>query len=241
MDHFRRIYSSRAADYQAMIAAEDADGQLLSALQALALPDRLSGRRVLDLGSGTGRLPRLLADEAGQIVALDLHAAMLRENAAQRERAAARWHLVQADMGRVPLPSRWADVVTAGWAIGHLRGWHPDDWRNAIGRVLEEMHRVAASGGLLVIMETLTTGSLAPAPPTAELGEYYAWLESEWGFWRRIIRTDYVFASVDEAVARTEFFFGPELSGAIRRNTWARLPEWTGVWSKRTTVSETPR
>lgn len=241
MEHFQRIYTSRAAEYQAMIAPEDADGQLLDALLALPLLDRPGGRRVLDLGSGTGRLPRLLAPHAARIVGLDMHRAMLRENAAQRDQAGARWDLVQADMGRVPMCSRWADLVTAGWAIGHLRGWYPADWKGRIGRVLEEMHRVVAPGGLLVILETLTTGSLAPAPPTDALAEYYAWLEREWGFWRRIIRTDYAFASVDEAVARTEFFFGPALAEAIRANGWARLPEWTGVWSKQAGVSETRR
>jgi ubiquinone/menaquinone biosynthesis C-methylase UbiE len=221
-----------------MIAAEDAEGQLLGALAAIG---PLRGRRVLDLGTGTGRLPRLLADQAGQIVALDLHRAMLLENAAQRQQAGAAWHLVQADMGHVPVQPGWADVVTAGWAIGHLRGWHPETWKERIGQVLEEMHRTAMPGGLLVIMETLTTGSLTPAPPTGELAEYYGWLERTWGFWRQIIRTDYVFASVDEAVARTEFFFGSELAHAIRTNGWARLPEWTGVWSKRTPLSGTPR
>jgi hypothetical protein len=41
---------------------------------------------------------------------------------------------------------------------------------------------------------------------------------------------------VDEAVERTEFFFGPELAATIRANGWARLPEWTGVWSKKISV-----
>jgi len=81
-------------------------------------------------------------------------------------------------------------------------------------------------------METLTTGGLRPAPPTEGLAEYYAWLENAWGFARQAIRTDYEFASVEEAVARTEFFFGAELTEQIRANGWARLPEWTGVWSK---------
>jgi ubiquinone/menaquinone biosynthesis C-methylase UbiE len=238
MEHFQLIYTSRAAEYQAMIAAEDAEGQLLSALEAIG---SLQGRRVLDLGTGTGRLPLLLADQAGQIVALDLHWAMLRENAVQRERAGAAWHLVQADMRQMPVQTGWADVVTAGWAIGHLRGWYPDAWQDKIRLVLEEMHRAARPGGMLVIMETLTTGGLTPAPPTGALAEYYDWLEREWGFWRQIIRTDYVFASVDEAVARTEFFFGPALAGSIRTNGWARLPEWTGVWSKRTPFSGVPR
>jgi hypothetical protein len=94
------------------------------------------------------------------------------------------------------------------------------------------MHRVVAPEGALIIFETLSTGSLTPAPPTAELGEYYDWLERDWGFSRETIATDYHFASVEEAVARTEFFFGPEMAARIREHGWARLPEWTGVWSK---------
>lgn len=229
MNHFQRIYASRAADYHRMIAPEDMDGKLLSTLRA-ATP--LTGQRILDLGTGTGRLPLLLAREAAQIIGLDLHRDMLRENAAQRELITGHWSLVQADMRALPFPSQWAEVVTAGWAIGHLRGWFANDWKVQIGRVLREMHRVAAPGGAVLIMETLTTGSLTPAPPTEGLAEYYAWLEAEWGFNRQTIQTDYQFASVEEAVERTEFFFGAEMAAKIRANGWARLPEWTGVWSK---------
>lgn len=229
MDHFQSIYSSRAIEYHQMIAAEDADGQLLAALRAGA---PWAGKRVLDLGTGTGRLPLLLAHEAARVVGVDLHWAMLREQAAQRDRVGGAWPLAQADMHDLPFPTGWAEVVTAGWAIGHLRGWYAGDWQAHIGRVLSEMERVAAPGGRLVIMETMTTGGLTPAPPTAGLAEYYAWLEDEWGYARQVIRTDYAFASVAEAVAHTEFFFGAELASAIRDNGWARLPEWTGVWTK---------
>jgi ubiquinone/menaquinone biosynthesis C-methylase UbiE len=107
-----------------------------------------------------------------------------------------------------------------------------DDWQTQIGRVLQEMHRVVAPGGALIIIETLTTGSLTPAPPTVALAEYYAWLESAWNFGRQTIRTDYQFASVEEAASRTEFFFGAELAASIRAHGWAQLPEWTGVWGK---------
>ena len=229
MDHFQLIYSSRAADYHRMIAPEDADGNLLSALRAVT---PFAGKRLLDLGTGTGRLPLLLAREAAQMVGLDMHGDMLRENAVQRESVSGKWGLVQGDMRALPFPSAWAEVVTAGWAIGHLRGWFADDWRTQIGQVLREMRRVVAPGGAIIIMETLTTGSLTPAPPTEGLAEYYGWLENEWGFRRQAIRTDYQFASVQEAVERTEFFFGAEMAAKIQEYGWARLPEWTGVWSK---------
>jgi ubiquinone/menaquinone biosynthesis C-methylase UbiE len=229
MEHFQAIYAARAAEYHQMIAAEDLDGRLLPAIERVA---SLRGKRVIDLGTGTGRLPLLLGDQAAQLVGLDLHRDMLRQHAAQRQRQAGRWALVQGDMRRLPFRSAWADVVTAGWAIGHLRSWFAADWQTQIGAVLEEMHRVVAPGGALIILETLSTGSLTPAPPSPGLAEYYDWLEQAWGFSRETIATDYRFASVDEAIARTEFFFGPDLAAKIRAQGWARLPEWTGVWGK---------
>jgi ubiquinone/menaquinone biosynthesis C-methylase UbiE len=230
MDHFQAIYAAHAAEYHRMIAAEDRDGQLLPAIERVV---PLRGKRVIDLGTGTGRLPLLFGGQAAQVVGLDLHRDMLRQHAAQRQLQGGRWWLAQGDMRHLPFHSAWADVVTAGWAIGHLRSWFADDWQAQIGRVLDEMHRVVAPGGVLIILETLSTGSLTPAPPHTALAEYYDWLEQSWGFQRETIPTDYHFASVEEAVARTEFFFGPDLAAKIRAQGWARLPEWTGVWSKR--------
>ena len=229
MDHFINIYNNRADDYHRMMALEDVEGNLAGALKRVS---SLTGKRVLDLGTGTGRLPMMFADQTEQMVGLDLHAGMLQEHLRQRVRQNGLWGLVQGDMQLLPLPTGWADVVMAGWAIGHFVGWYGEDWPTRIGRVLREMHRVVRPDGSLIIIETLTTGSLEPAPPSKGLATYYAWLESEWGFQRQQIRTDYQFDSVDEAVAHTEFFFGSDLATAIREQGWARLPEWTGVWAK---------
>lgn len=229
MDHFRHIYTTQAAAYHRLIAAEDVDQNLTKTLKALAT---FGGKRVLDLGTGTGRLPLLFAHEAQTWVGVDLHWDMVRENATQRQAQPGQWSLAQADMRALPLPARWAEVVTAGWALGHFVGWYGADWQTEATRVLQEMTRVAAPGGTILILETLGTGSLTPAPPHAGLAQYYAWLETTWGFTRHTVATDYQFTDVAEAVQVTEFFFGAELAAKIRANGWARVPEWTGVWVK---------
>jgi ubiquinone/menaquinone biosynthesis C-methylase UbiE len=230
MDHFEKIYASKAREYHQMIMPEDADGNLLPALQEIT---PLENAVLLDLGSGTGRIPLLVSKYSKYVIALDLYLPMLLEQEIQRKKVKGPWQLVQGDNRRLPFPDHLAEIVTAGWAIGHLRGWFEDDWQNQIGQILAEMERVAQPEGYLIIIETLTTGALEPSPPTPELAEYYTWLEKVWGFTRQCISTDYQFNSVEEAVKKTEFFFGPELADKIQEENWARLPEWTGIWSKR--------
>lgn len=230
MDHFKKIYASQAKEYHRMISPEDVDGNLFSALTAVA---SMEGARLLDLGTGTGRIPLMVHDLVDQVVGLDLNFAMLQEQQSQKEQINKDWPLIHGDNRRLPIATGWATIVTAGWAIGHLRAWFEQDWKTQIGKILTEMERTAKPDGLLIIMETLTTGALEPAPPTSDLAEYYNWLEEEWGYLRNTIQTDYQFKSVDEAIKLSEFFFGPELSEKIKANNWVRLPEWTGVWSKR--------
>ncbi len=230
MDHFINIYTQQATEYHQLMVPEDVDQNLLPALEKIS---PVANKRVLDLGTGTGRLPLLFGHKTSQMVCLDLHWDMLKEHQAQKQQQNGLWGVMQGDMRLLPVTTGWADVVTAGWAMGHFTGWYPDNWQTPMHQVLQEMHRVVTPSGSIIIMETLTTGSLIPAPPTKALAQYYTWLENEWGFTRQEIRTDYQFASVDEAITKTEFFFGPDMAAMIKENGWDRLPEWTGVWGKR--------
>ena len=236
-DHFIRIYKSQAAAYHELVAAEDADGNLLPALLAIA---PLANARVLDLGSGSGRVPLLLKDLNCEIVAVDLHHAMLIEQAQQMSLRAKRTqaklgsnlpHLVQADLRRLPLVVGWADVTVAGWAIGHFTGWYAG-WQAQAERALAEMHRATKAGGTLIILETLGTGVQEAAAPNVALAAYYHWLEREQGFSRRVVATDYDFGSLPRAVELCGFFFGEPLAARVKANGWQRVPEWTGGWSR---------
>ncbi|MGH2581904.1 MAG: class I SAM-dependent methyltransferase [Anaerolineales bacterium] len=226
-DHFINIYRQRAADYHALITAEDADGNLFPALQSIT---PLSGKRVLDLGSGTGRIPLLLKGLECEIVAADLHHAVLMEQKRGFENRES--GLVQADIRSVPVQDNWADIAIAGWTIGHFTGWFAD-WEAEAGRALAEMQRAAKPGGVLIILETMGTAVKQPAPPSASLAEYYGWLEKEYGFSRQVIATDYDFGTLEKAAELCDFFFGEAVARKIRANNWNRVPEWTGLWTRR--------
>jgi len=135
-------------------------------------------------------------------------------------------------MQNLPFPSQISDVVMAGWALGHFIGWYPDDWRDRVEHVIGEMGRIVKPGGNIIILETLGTGSLKAAPPHEGLAEYYSILEKKLGFTRREIATDYQFEDHSMAIQKSEFFFGPQLSQKIQEHQWARVPEWTGIWSR---------
>jgi ubiquinone/menaquinone biosynthesis C-methylase UbiE len=228
MDYLE-IYRQHAAEYDRLVNAEDCDHQLTPAIEKIV---PLRNATIMEVGAGTGRVSRLMAAHNVHLVAVDQAAAMLK--VAQQHLDS--YHdslLAQADGRHLPVKSGWADLAIAGWVFGHLRFWLPDNWQDSIGQALDEMRRALKPDGAMIIIETLGSGSTEPAPPSAQLAEYYQWLETTQGFTRESLRTDYQFASVDEAAEVTGFFFGDDFAAQVRRKSWARVPECTGLWWKR--------
>lgn len=226
---FHQIYAHHADEYDRLIRAEDCDGSLGPALEAVR---PLAGARVLDVGAGTGRLALLAQAGGATVLATDRAPAMLevaRRRLGVADPTGARWSTAVADYRALPASSGWADLVVAGWALGHQRGWDPEGWRESLRAAVGEMRRCAAPGGHLVVFETLGTGAESPTPPPG-LDEVHDFFEHELGFEGQVLRTDYQFASVDEAVEVCGFFFGPEMAARIRDEDWSRVPECTGMW-----------
>jgi ubiquinone/menaquinone biosynthesis C-methylase UbiE len=143
----RLIYRLGAAHYDAVrtgIAAQDRD--LLLPLLGAAL-DGTARPHVLDVATGTGRVPLLIAQGAGfvgEIVGLDLTPQMLDRARAKHlaacPQAPIRWQLGEA--GHLAWPDASFDLVSCLESIEYFP--QPQ-------RALAEMARVLRPGGTLVI------------------------------------------------------------------------------------------
>jgi ubiquinone/menaquinone biosynthesis C-methylase UbiE len=225
---FKTIYATQAEAYEAMIAPEDYEGNLLPALERIR---PMSQKHVVEFGAGTGRLTCLLAPQAAHIHACDASAHML--SIAERKLRAGgwqNWQLHHADNARLPLPDHTADIAIEGWSFAHACGWFPDSWQQEVGQMIAEMQRILKPGGTFILLETLGTGHATPTPPAPHLAKLYAWWEETYQLNHTWIRTDYQFASPAEGAYLTRFFFGDELADQILAEQLTILPECTGIW-----------
>jgi SAM-dependent methyltransferase len=116
------------ADYDRAAGRWMAGPERLYAVLARALlantPVPVPGRRVLDLGSGTGVAGRAaLAAGAAQVVAADLALAMLRVGLGRGGGIGAsrtRLHLVAADAAALPFRDGSFDLVVAAFCVNHM-------------------------------------------------------------------------------------------------------------------------
>lgn len=220
------IYKTEGDKYEALIAREDYQGNILKTLREIT---PLENRLVLDLGAGTGRLACLLAPSVKHVHAFDISEEMLR---VCRDKFTAsgqtNWQVDLADHRKLPVADQSADLVVSGWSVSYLAVWNPDTWKEELESWLGEMKRVLRPGSFIVLFESLGTGNESPIR-LEHLKDFYPWLDQV-GFKYKWIRTDYKFESLQEAEELSRFFFGDELGNKVVQNNWTILPECTGVW-----------
>jgi ubiquinone/menaquinone biosynthesis C-methylase UbiE len=228
MPDYAYIYAHQADEYDRLVAREDHEGQLGHALVEI-IPDGLD---VIESGAGTGRLSLLLAGRVRSLRAFDRSAAMLSLAAARLRRSGLKhWLTALADHRALPVPPASADVILSGWSLCYLALDSGRAWQAELDAGLAAFARALRPGGRIVLIETLGTGHEAPERPL-ELRPYLSFLDSA-GFTLRAIRTDYRFASVDEARALVPFFFGEAMLDRVEaRQAGLILPECTGIWWK---------
>jgi SAM-dependent methyltransferase len=100
--------------------------------------DLRSGRTVLDLAAGTGKLTRLLVPSNANVIAVE----PMREMRAELERRVPGVVVLAGTAERMPLTDRYVDAVTVGQAFH----WFKQD------EALREIHRVLRPGGGLALI-----------------------------------------------------------------------------------------
>lgn len=223
------IYQSHADLYERLIRREDYQNNILAAIEAYC--PLHAGLDVVELGAGTGRLTRLLAPRVGSIKAFDSSAHMLGvAESSLGGMGLSNWITAIADHRQLPVADRSADLVISGWSFCYLAVWGGTDWRSALEAGLDEIDRVLRPDGMVLLIESLGTGTEKPRPPE-HLGAYFEWL-AEAGFERGWTRSDYRFESLEEAVELSTFFFGEQMGQQAHERNWVILPECTGIWWK---------
>jgi SAM-dependent methyltransferase len=109
----------------------------------------LEGRRVVDVGCGSGALVRWLRGQGADVVGIECGEVMLRAaRAADPAHPEAYLEGVGQDL---PLPDHGADVVVYSYSLHHVP-------RTAMVDALREARRVLREGGILYVVEPLAEG-----------------------------------------------------------------------------------
>lgn len=220
MDRYQHVYAYDAATYEQLISAEDAHGHARR-----AVVDAVAGaRHVVDVGAGTGRLTRWLL-EAGHVVTAVEPAAGMRTLGASLLKTA---HWCEGEAAALPLADHAVDAAVEGWALGHVVSWEPEQWEQRSRAAIAELVRVVRPGGTIMLLETAGTCVDEATPPPHLLPLYALW--TELGFHAVDVATDYVFASLDEAVRVMGAFFGDAMAARVRERGRAQVPEFTRIF-----------
>lgn len=144
----RRNFDRAAGGYDQVAALQRVVGSRL--LERLD-PIRLSPRRIIDLGAGTGRLAAQLTRRyaEAEVAQLDLAFNMLAES--RRRKPLARQHFLCAAAERLPLIDACVEFVFSNLML---------QWASRLDRALAEARRVLKPEGL-ILFSTLGPGSLA--------------------------------------------------------------------------------
>ncbi len=222
----KEVYESHADQYELLIMREDYQNNIPAEINKI-LP--VNGLDILDLGAGTGRLARLLAGQTRSLAACDASHHMLSvAKDVLKGKGSSLPLLSVSDMRRTPFASRSVDMVVAGWSFCYLAVWGGDNWQREVDQGLAEAARLLRGGGVLILLENYGTGFESPQPPP-HLNAYFEYLRQK-GFSATWFRTDYKFASFEEALQLSGFFFGEEYARKVRENHWIILPECTGLF-----------
>lgn len=231
MPTMEEIYDRHAERYQELVGSEDYQNNLAVALHEITdWKDAI----VLEAGVGTGRVTKAYIATVRAAICCDRSPHMLAHARRELAHYADKTLFIEADNLGLEGLDLEADLCVEGWSFGHSVAACKtrSHVRSVTERLLSGVFGNLRAGGTAMLIETLGTGTDTPGPPSQQLGEFYDILETEYGFRRRTIKTDFSFDTVETAARVLGFFFGSGMETLARKRNSLIVPEWTGVWSR---------
>ena len=152
----------RAAGYydQTRPLPEPIARQGVQAILGLAGP----GARILDVGTGTGRISIPLLEQEADLVGCDISSKMLRRLLEKQPSA----RVAQADASRLPFPSKCFDAVLTVHVIHLISPWRDALW---------EFQRVLVEGGIYLNVRTYITVGISVREQIRQ--HWRGWVEAQ--------------------------------------------------------------
>jgi ubiquinone/menaquinone biosynthesis C-methylase UbiE len=134
-DETIKYYQMRAGEYDKVYSRDNPDRQdELAELYTLSR-GTLKGRHVLDLACGTGYWTRLVSEEAGSIVGVDINRATLAE--AEKKTYQCPVRFVLADVFNLPFAGNEFDGLLMTYLLSHIRRQDLDHLSHRIRNILK--------------------------------------------------------------------------------------------------------
>ena len=222
------LFADQAEKYDRFVAAEDYLGNLLRTIRNVGHLSR--EQTVADLGTGTGRVAFLLCPIVRHVYGIEPVGGMRAVADAKKQRLGVRnVDFLPGEHKDLPLPNNSVDLIVEGWAfLKAFRTAYPE-WRTEFEAIVVEMKRILRHGGSVVLIETMGSWHIWEKVPDRNV-DLYDYFEKDLGLKKTTIRTDYKFASSEEAVDLSTFFFGDEVGAEVSAAGDLIVPEATVVW-----------
>jgi ubiquinone/menaquinone biosynthesis C-methylase UbiE len=226
------LYADQAEKYDHFIAAEDFQGNLLHSLKQFGNLNR--EQAVADLGSGTGRIAFLVAPIVRHVYGIEPVGGMrLIAESKRLSLGVKNVDFLPGEHKDIPLPDKSIDLIIEGWSFLHVFYSAYPEWRSEFEAILPEMRRILRPRGAIILIETMGSLHIWDEVP-AQAAILYDYFEKELGLKKTIIRTDYRFLNIEQAVDLATFFFGDEVGAEIEHIGDPVVPEATAIWHGRT-------
>ncbi len=225
------LFADQGDKYDLFVSAEDFQCNLLSTLKQCGQLNR--DQSVADLGTGTGRVAFLVAPIVRHVYGIEPVAGMRQVAEAKKNRLNVKnVDFFPGEHKSIPLPDHSIDVIVEGWAF--LKAYYATypEWRTEFQAIVPEMKRILRPRGMVILIETMGSLHIWKEVPE-ETAVLYDYFEKELNLKKTIVRTDYRFSSVEDAVDLCTFFFGDEVGAEVAQIGEPIVPEATALWHGR--------